>query len=133
MNAYCKFNGIGIIPWAPLHGGTLARPLGTPDTTRTAVTKGTPFEQKISDSDTLIISRVAEIAEKRGKTMAQVALAWASGKITSPIVGLSSVARLEESITTGFTLTEEENKYLEEPYVLIYLYLHPLIMNPLFC
>ncbi|KAF9461433.1 NADP-dependent oxidoreductase domain-containing protein [Collybia nuda] len=117
MIAYCNFNGIGLIPWAPLHGGTLARPLDTPDTTRTAVSRGTVWEPKISEADSSIVSRVAEIAKKHGKTMAQVALAWNMGKVTSPIVGLSSVARLEESIITGFTLTEEENKYLEEPYV----------------
>jgi aryl-alcohol dehydrogenase-like predicted oxidoreductase len=117
MNAYCKHNGIGIIPWAPLSGGTLARPLDAPDSTRTTQVKGTVFDREVTDADAVILSRVAEIAEKHGKTMAQVALAWTTGKITSPIVGLNSVGRLEGSITTGFVLTEEENKYLEEPYV----------------
>ncbi|TFK62213.1 Aldo/keto reductase [Pluteus cervinus] len=116
MLAYCKYNGIGVIPWAPLSGGALARPLGT-QTARTESTKGSPFERKYSEADEIIISRVDEIAKKRGKKMSQVALAWTSSKITSPIVGLSSVARLEDSLTKGFELTEEEVKYLEEPYV----------------
>lgn len=115
MIAYCKFNGIGIIPWSPLSGGALARPLDAEDTDRTRQSKGTPFETRLSDADKAIITRVGEIAEKRGKTRAEVALAWNAGKITSPIVGISSVKRLEESITTGFVLTEEESKYLEEP------------------
>jgi aryl-alcohol dehydrogenase-like predicted oxidoreductase len=29
MLAYCKFNGIGVIPWSPIAGGDLARPVGT--------------------------------------------------------------------------------------------------------
>jgi aryl-alcohol dehydrogenase-like predicted oxidoreductase len=33
MNAYCDFAGIGLIPWGPLDGGRLARPL-TQSTTR---------------------------------------------------------------------------------------------------
>jgi len=116
MNAYCKFNGIGIIPWAPLGGGYLARPLNTGETKREAHAKGTIFEHKLSEAEIAIISRVEELAKKHEKKMSQVALAWVTGKITSPIVGMSSVQRLDENITTGFTLTEDEVKYLEEPY-----------------
>ncbi|TFK62207.1 Aldo/keto reductase [Pluteus cervinus] len=116
MLAYCKYNGIGVIPWSPLAGGPLARPLGA-ETPRTKFMKGSPFEPKLSEGDITIINRVKELAEKHGKTMSQVALSWISTKITSPIVGVSSVARLEESLTKGFDLTAEEIKYLEEPYV----------------
>ncbi|EEB89635.1 hypothetical protein MPER_12246 [Moniliophthora perniciosa FA553] len=117
MLPYCRFNGIGVIPWAPLAAGDLARPLSTADTTRIESTKGTPWEHKFSEADKTIINRVEEIAKKRGVSMAQVALAWASAKVASPIVGTSSVKRLEENITTGFVLDEKEMQYLEEPYV----------------
>ncbi|TFK65155.1 Aldo keto reductase [Pluteus cervinus] len=116
MLAYCKYNGIGVIPWSPLAAGALARPLGT-ETTRTQLTKGTPLEIKYTQADEAIINRVKELAEKRGKKMSQVALAWVSSKITSPIVGANSATRLEECLTKGFELTEDEVKYLEEPYV----------------
>ena len=70
--------------------------------------------------DKVIISRVEEIAKKRGKTMTQVALAWVGPKVTSHIIGFSSVKRLEEAVdNTGFELSEEETKYLEEPLVFI--------------
>ena len=50
--------------------------------------------------------------------MSQVALAWIIQKKTIPIVGFSSLARLEEAVAVkGKTLTDEEMKYLEEPYV----------------
>jgi hypothetical protein len=51
--------------------------------------------------------------------MAQVALAWIGRKVTSPIVGFSSVKRLEEAIIPGKTLTDEEIKHLEEPCVML--------------
>jgi aryl-alcohol dehydrogenase-like predicted oxidoreductase len=48
--------------------------------------------------------------------MGQVALAWIGGKVTSPIVGCSSIKRLEEAIIPGKKLTDEEIKHLEELY-----------------
>lgn len=113
MNAYCKFHGIGLIPWCALHGGTLARPLGA-ETTRTIAAKGTSFERSTTASDDVIVTRVEELAKKHGKSMAQVALAWVSGKVTSPIIGVTTVKRLEESWIKDFQLTMEEVAYLEE-------------------
>lgn len=50
--------------------------------------------------------------------MSHVALAWINKRISSPIIGFSSVERLDELIgVRGKTLTEEEEKYLEEFYV----------------
>ena len=49
--------------------------------------------------------------------MSQVALAWINKRISSPIIGFSSVERMDEAIEVrGKTLTEEEEKYLEELY-----------------
>lgn len=115
MLAYCKFNGIGVIPWSPLAAGELARPIGT-DTVRRNVTKGTLFERKLTEADKIIINRVEEVSKKKSVTMAQIALAWVAGKVTSPIVGVGSVERLKENTVTDITLTPEEVSYLEEPY-----------------
>ncbi|KDQ53677.1 hypothetical protein JAAARDRAFT_61084 [Jaapia argillacea MUCL 33604] len=110
MHAYCNYNGIGIIPWAPLAAGALARPFGT-QTTRSSLSVA-----QYKDSDKLIISRVDELAKKKGCTMGQIALAWTQTKVASPIVGCSSAERLEEAIVQGVELTKEEIVYLEEPY-----------------
>ncbi|KAG0697430.1 NADP-dependent oxidoreductase domain-containing protein [Suillus ampliporus] len=115
MLAYCKYNGIGVIPWAPLASGILARPAGT-ETTRLNSTKGTAFEKKLTDGDTTIINRVEELSKKKNCKMSQIALAWVASKVSSPIVGISSLQRLEESIIKGIELTPEEIAYLEEPY-----------------
>ncbi|KAJ7590455.1 NADP-dependent oxidoreductase domain-containing protein [Mycena floridula] len=117
MLPYCKFHGIGVIPWGPLYAGYLARPLGSEASARVQATIGTAWEAKHTEADKAIIARVEEISKKRDQSMAQVALAWVSSKISSPIVGISSVKRLEEAINLSSTLTEDEIKYLEEPYV----------------
>jgi aryl-alcohol dehydrogenase-like predicted oxidoreductase len=50
--------------------------------------------------------------------MSHVALAWINKRVSSPIIGFSSVARMEEALDArGKELTEEEEKYLEELYV----------------
>lgn len=115
MLAYCKHNGIGVIPWAPLSAGLLARPAGI-ETARLNSIKGTPFEKKVSSADTAIIKRVEELAKKKNSKMSQIALAWVASKVSSPIVGINSVQRLQESIIEGIELTPEEIQYLEEPY-----------------
>ncbi|KAF9074589.1 NADP-dependent oxidoreductase domain-containing protein [Rhodocollybia butyracea] len=113
MNAYCNFNGIGLIPWAPVAAGVLCRPLSESNaTTRGETRKSSTF----SDADSTIINRVEELAKKKGWTMTQVALAWVGMKVASPIVGMSSIKRIEENIITGMTLDEKEVTYLEEPY-----------------
>jgi aryl-alcohol dehydrogenase-like predicted oxidoreductase len=44
-------------------------------------------------------------------------LAWINKRISSPIIGFSSIARIDEAIDVrGKTLTDEEEKYLEELY-----------------
>lgn len=50
--------------------------------------------------------------------MSQVALAWINKRISSPIIGFSSIERIDEAIDVrGKTLTDEEEKYLEAPYI----------------
>ncbi|KAG2340310.1 Aldo/keto reductase [Suillus weaverae] len=115
MLAYCKYNGIGVIPWAPLASGLLARPVGT-ETTRLNSLKGSAWERKVTSADATIINRVEELAKKKNCKMSQIALAWVASKVSSPIVGISSPQRLQETIIEGIELTPEEMTYLEEPY-----------------
>ncbi|KAJ3775872.1 NADP-dependent oxidoreductase domain-containing protein [Lentinula raphanica] len=116
MNAYCNFNGIGLIPWAPVAGGKLCRPVDAGATTRSEESKSSPSYSPFSEADKTIIKRVEEIAKKKGWTMTQVALAWVNMKVSSPIVGMSSIERVEENVITGYVLDEKEMEYLEEPY-----------------
>jgi len=116
MNPYCIETGVGLIPWAPLYRGLLARPLGSDATAREESMKGNPMFQ-FDPVDKEIIQRVQDLAKKKGWKMSHVALAWIIQKKTIPIVGFSNLNRLDEACDVrGKTLTEEEMKHLEEPY-----------------
>ncbi|KAG6809998.1 hypothetical protein H0H92_013780 [Tricholoma furcatifolium] len=112
-----KLFGAGAIPWSPLARGLLTRPLdgtskrGETDffVQRYLKAPGTPD----------VVKRVEELAQKKGLSMAQVSVAWSLSKegITAPIVGTTSLKNLEELIAAAnIQLTEEEIKFLEEPY-----------------
>jgi len=76
------------------------------------------FASGTGQPDETIIDRVQELAEKKGWKMSHVALAWLNKRISSPIIGFSSVERIDEAIDVrGKTLTEEEEKYLEKLYI----------------
>ena len=96
MIPYCKAHGIGLIPWGPVHAGDLTRP-ASETSVRKEESKGTPFERKYSEADITIINRVEELAKKKDWTMTQVALAWIDKKVSSPIVGMSSVSDFRRS------------------------------------
>ncbi|KLO06996.1 oxidoreductase [Schizopora paradoxa] len=111
-----KHFGVGSIPWSPLARGFLARP---PDVkTKRSETDG-GLKDYSTAANNVILNRVEEIANRRGLTMAQVALAWVMHKdgISAPIVGTTSLKNMDELIASvHIKLSDEEMKYLEEPY-----------------
>jgi len=118
MNAFCDATGVGLIPWAPIARGFLARPLDkAASTTRGEGRKGAAVEDVMTEADKEIINRVEELAKKKDWKMSHVATAWINKRVASPIIGFSNVERLDEALEIkGKELTEEEEKYLEEPY-----------------
>lgn len=94
----------------------LARPAtGTEPTERA---KENP-NWKMPDTTHPVINKVQEIAEKRGVSMAQVALAWSLAKpfVSAPIVGTTSIDKLEDLIKgCEVELTDEEVKAIDELY-----------------
>lgn len=88
MIPYCKFEGIGLIPWGALSGGRLCRPVSQVAST----TRGGGLRPTSAEADKAIITRVEEVAEKKGVTMAQVATLWSIAKVSSPIIGFRSVS-----------------------------------------
>ena len=119
MNKYCAVTGVGIIPWSPLGRGHLARPRAQmSDTVRGRVEAGVVVLQTgNTEADIKIAARVEEIAKKKGWPMSHVALAWLNRRICSPVMGLNKIERLDEAAAVrGKVLTEDEEKYLEEPY-----------------
>lgn len=112
-----KHFGVGCIPWSPLARGLLTRPLT--DKTKRGDTDPYLKHGYKASCTTDIVNRVEEIAKKKQITMAQVALAWCFSNpgITAPIVGTTSLKNLQDLIAAvDMRLTDEEVKYLEEPY-----------------
>jgi aryl-alcohol dehydrogenase-like predicted oxidoreductase len=72
------------------------------------------YEARIDKEITL---RVEKIANDKGVSMAKVATAWVLSKGCAPILGLNSVNRIDEAVQSlKVKLSDEEVKYLEEPY-----------------
>ena len=120
MMGLCADQGIGVIPWSPLARGRLTRPWDeTTERSQTDEFGKTLYRQAV-DSDKQIVERVAQLAEKRGVSRAQAALAWMLSKpvITSPIIGASKMHHLDDAVAAvTLKLTSEEIASLEEPYV----------------
>jgi aryl-alcohol dehydrogenase-like predicted oxidoreductase len=121
MIPLCQSEGIAVIPWSPLARGRLARPWQS-ETTRRAETDqfGNKMYSRTEEADKKVVDRLGEVAEKRGTSRAQVALAWLLAKpgITSPIVGASKPHHLEDAVAAvSVRLTQEEVAALEEPYI----------------
>jgi aryl-alcohol dehydrogenase (NADP+) len=121
MLPLCRDQGIAVIPWSPLARGFLAgnRTRETWGDTVRAKTDDYAKSMYFQDSDFAVVSRVETLAEARGITPTQIALAWLLHKpgITSPIIGASKMPHLEESVAAvEIRLTEEELASLEEPY-----------------
>ncbi|KAI0669368.1 Aldo/keto reductase [Trametes maxima] len=111
-----KLFGVGAIPWSPLGRGLLTRPLN-----EETVRKGTDGFLYAFNMPALpaIVGRVEELAKKKGVSMAQISTAWVLAKpgVTAPIIGTTSLKNLEDIIgALEVKLTEEDIKFLEEPY-----------------
>ena len=121
MLPLCRAEGIGVIPWSPLARGRLARPWDAPATHRSQNDAfGARLYATLSDSDHRVIDAVGTIAERRGVTRAQVALAWVLRQpgISAPIVGATRPQHLTEAISAlELALSDEEVRELEQPYV----------------
>lgn len=113
MIRFCNDTGVGLIPWAPLSRGHLARPVAENGSTSRSKLEN----DSLLDADIETIRRVQEVANKHNWAMAHVALAWILKRVTSPIIGFNKMERIDEAIgAQGKVLTDEEEGYLEKPY-----------------
>ena len=119
MVPYCEEENIALTPYSALASGRLSRKPGEGDTKRAAQDTYAKFKYDATkEQDDVIIGRVAELAEKHGVTMTEVSLAWLLTKVTSPVVGATKLHHIEGAVkAVDIKLTDDELKYLEEPYV----------------
>jgi L-glyceraldehyde 3-phosphate reductase len=105
--------GVGCIGFSPLAQGMLTDKYlhGIPEGSR-ASRDGSLSPKLITDTAIEKIRALNEIAERRGQTLAQMALAWTlrDPRMTSTLVGASSVEQLESNVAASEKLdfTDEE-------------------------
>jgi 1-deoxyxylulose-5-phosphate synthase len=121
MLPLCWSEGVGVIPWSPLARGFLTGNRTRDKSGATTRSKSDSFAQDMyyQPSDFDVVDRVLELAQRRGVSAAQIALAWMLHKpgITSPIIGASKMNHLEEAVAAAdIQLSEGETAHLEAPY-----------------
>ncbi len=93
--------GVGCIAFSPLAQGLLTdRYLqGVPEGSR-ASRPGSLSPDMLSEENLARVRALNDIASRRGQTLAQMAIAWAlrDGRVTSVLIGASSVAQLEDNL-----------------------------------
>jgi aryl-alcohol dehydrogenase-like predicted oxidoreductase len=115
--------GLGLLPWSPLGGGWLTgkygrdqRPTGA---TRLGEDPGRGMEawdRRGTDRTWDVIDAVQRIAEARGTSMAEVALAWVTDRpaVTSTILGARTLEQLDANLkAAGLHLSAEETAALD--------------------
>ncbi len=121
MNPLCIDQGVGLIPWSPLARGFLSGKYKRgeePQSARYGSDQLLSYRY-FQDNDFDVVERVVELAERKGISPAQLALAWVLHKpgVTAPIVGATKMSHLEEAVAAlEITLDAEDLAALEEPY-----------------
>jgi aryl-alcohol dehydrogenase-like predicted oxidoreductase len=120
----CLFNGLGMLPWGPLAGGWLSgkytrdqRPQGS---TRLGEdpARGMEAYDRVGTRERTwdVLEAVQDVAEARGVTMPQVALAWLRARpaVSSVILGARTTAQLRDNVASAdLVLSAEETARLD--------------------
>jgi L-glyceraldehyde 3-phosphate reductase len=96
--------GCGFIAFSPLAQGLLTDKYinGIPEGSRAARPTGFLQREQVTKDKVTAIRQLNEMAQKRGHSLAQMALAWVlrDDRVTSVIVGASSVKQLDDNLKT---------------------------------
>ena len=121
----CRNEGIGILPWSPLAGGWLTGKYARDEVPSGASRLGENPDRGMEaygprnaqERTWRVIDAVATIAEGRGVSMSQVALAWVADRpaVTSVILGARTIAQLDDNLgAADLHLSPEETALLSE-------------------
>lgn len=112
--------GIGTIAFVPLAQGLLTNKYlkGIPADSRAAGSSKFLSSKDITEDKLKKIYTLNEIANERGQSLAQMALAWVlrEGKVTSALIGASKVNQIEENVAAldNLDFTKEETNKIEK-------------------
>ncbi|MHC2003442.1 aldo/keto reductase [Methylobacterium sp. CM6241] len=119
MLPLCADQGIGVLPWSPLARGRLTRDWDEGSARQDSDEVGKRLYASAEEADRAIVGKVAEIAQARGVSRAQVALAWVIQKpiVTAPIIGASKPTHLTDAVAAlDLALDADEISALESLY-----------------
>ncbi|WKV07505.1 L-glyceraldehyde 3-phosphate reductase [Thermoanaerobacterium sp. CMT5567-10] len=109
--------GIGSIAFSPLAQGLLTDKYlnGIPDDSR-AAKKNTSLKGNLTEENINKVRELKKIADRRGQSIAQMALAWDLRKVTSAIIGASRVSQIEENVRAldNLEFSDDELKEIDE-------------------
>jgi len=127
--------GLGLLPWGPLGGGWLSgkyqrdqRPTGHTRLGDDPNRGMEAYDRRGTELTWNVIDAVQKVAEDRGVSMAEVALAWVTDRpgVTSTILGARTLDQLETNLRSAqLHLTEAERTALDaasDPHVSDYPY-----------
>jgi L-glyceraldehyde 3-phosphate reductase len=101
--------GVGCIPFSPLAQGLLTgRYLrGIPEDARAAKDHGFLKPEGVNPEVIAKVRALGEIAEIRGQSIAQLALAWVlrDARVTTALIGASKISQLEECVAAAANTT----------------------------
>jgi aryl-alcohol dehydrogenase-like predicted oxidoreductase len=115
--------GLGLLPWSPLGGGWLSgkyrrdqRPSGATRLGDDPNRGMEAYDRRGTQRTWEVIDAVQKVAEDRGLSMAEVALAWVTDRpgVTSTILGARTLGQLETDLrAAGLHLTPQESAALD--------------------
>ena len=138
---FCRAAGLGVVPWGPLGAGFLSgkyrRGEPLPEGSRMAGA-GDDWEEaehrRAIERNFQVVDAAEAIAQARGATVAQVAIAWLLGVegVTAPIIGPRTSEHLEGLLpAVDLQLSAEERARLEAPAPPPELYPHRMLAEQL--
>jgi aryl-alcohol dehydrogenase-like predicted oxidoreductase len=122
MMPLCADQGVAVLPYSPLARGMLTGNRSRQGERRTTRATDDPLsdERYRADADFDVVDRLAEVAAEREVPAAQLALAWLLSRpgVTAPIVGATRLGHIADALAAAeLTVTDEEIRRLEEPYI----------------
>lgn len=119
MHPLCLAENIAVLTWSPLARGRLSRPWGETTARSASDEFGKTLYVSNEENDAAIARQVERLAEEKGDSRAQIALAWQLAKpaVTAPIIGTSRAEQLADLVkAVEITLSPEEVAQLENLY-----------------
>jgi len=111
----CKRESIGVIPYYGLAAGFLTGKYKTAADADRNPARGGRLKKYINPRGTRILDAVGKVAAGHNATSAQVALAWLIGRITAPIVSVTSLDQLADILKAPqLKLTAEDVAALDK-------------------